>query len=101
MLQIYIAVILNLPDSGTGQLYFVRLLAVYILNLCARELNCASLKNVVIIIDLKKCAHNGRTHPNIGCPVRKMCTLGAECTLNFEHCYKVYIAVHHVYITVL
>ena len=36
--------------------------------------------------ELKKCAHTGRTRPKIVRPAAEMCTPGAECTLNFEHC---------------
>ena len=35
---------------------------------------------------LKKCAHIGRTVPKMVCPMTELCTPGAGCTVNFEHC---------------
>ena len=36
---------------------------------------------------MKKCAHIGRTRPKNVRPAAEMCAPGAECTVNFEHCY--------------
>ena len=36
---------------------------------------------------VKKCAHIGRTRPKNVRPAAEMCAPGAECTLNFEHCF--------------
>ena len=36
---------------------------------------------------VNKCAHVGRTCPKNVRPAAKMCAPGAECTVNFEHCY--------------